>query len=268
MNSGGPQTTSFRNRTPLYHEGKGPDKSYSSYLWRGIESHDDARTHEDIENHDDARTVQNVNDAFVFNQDRGILFNQVFLLVVRPFFYVFPSKKKWFLVAKNLCPCHSLPVFLVWFDGRTVDVCLWTFGVLLCFMVFCRKNGVSWNGWFPKNTGFNDKKLNSLILDDLDPPLKKPPYVRLCLFIFSQLFVRTTTASRPINAGKLLDTEILRFRYRMTLDVKRLRCGAEYGVLWRFRITDAVANVTHRETSTLNTLYEHDIYIYINWLVV
>jgi len=155
-----------------------------------------------------------------------------------------------------------LPVFLVWFDGRTVDVCLWTFGVLQ------KKGGFPEMDDSPKTWGFNDQKLNSRILDDLDPPLKKPPYVRLCLFIFSQLFVRTTTASRPINAGKLLDTEILRFRYRMTLDVKRLRCGAEYGVLWRFRITDAVANVTHRETSTLNTLYEHDIYIYINWLVV
>ena len=60
----------------------------------------------------------------------GSFFNQVFLLVVRPFFLCFSFQKKWFLVAKNLCPCHSLPVFLVWFDGRTVDVCLWTFGVL------------------------------------------------------------------------------------------------------------------------------------------
>ena len=169
-----------------------------------------------------------------------------------------------------MVPCRkkslSLPFLaclfgLVWWtNGRCLSL------DILCFIVFCRKKGVSWNEGFPKNTGFNDQKLNSRILDDLDPPFKKPPYVCLCLFIFSQLFVRTTTASRPINAGKLLDTEILRFRYRMILDVKRLRCGAEYGVLWRFRITDAVANVTHRETSTLNTLYEHDIYI--NWLVV
>jgi hypothetical protein len=148
MNSGGPQTTSFRNRTPLYHEGKGPDKSYSSYLWRGIESHDDARTHEDIENHDDARTVERQRCLcfhlytcffsvfffcfFFLTRIGGSFFNQVNFFGRSAFFFCFSFQKE-------VVPCRkkslSLPVFLVWFDGRTFDVCLWTFGVSVFYCV-------------------------------------------------------------------------------------------------------------------------------------
>ena len=112
MNSGGPQATitSFRNRTQLYHEGKGPDKFYSSYLWRGIESHDDARTPENFENHDDARTVERQRCLCFLLYSFIYMFFSVFFDLV---FYVFflpgsgvPFLIKCFLVVRPF-PCFS-----------------------------------------------------------------------------------------------------------------------------------------------------------------
>jgi hypothetical protein len=90
----------------------------------------------------------NVNDAFAFiyihvffpfffsvfflTRIGGSFFNQVNFFGRSAFFFCFSFQKE-------VVPCRkkslSLPVFLVWFDGRTFDVCLWTFGVSVFYCV-------------------------------------------------------------------------------------------------------------------------------------
>ena len=106
----------------------------------------------------------NVNDAFAFiyihvffsvfflfffTRIGGSFFNQVIFFGRPAFFSAFPSKKKWFLVAKNLCPCLSF-----WF-GLMDERSMFVFGhlVYLCFIVFCRYGGfLKWG--IPQKHGF------------------------------------------------------------------------------------------------------------------